>query len=598
MRFKSQVSNGFKVFAVTGTNTVSFAIDYQQADLKGLLGFGVERYDPQENEKYFLYGFKVFKSVIPDPLDDVAASTRDHPIQSFVYDDFTAKPDRLYVYTFHPLKGKPKNLDRSANPISIVVRTEKAFSSLTHDVFFNRGAASSQAYARRFGNMSPEELENTGQGKKSLEAKQWLSRDLKKALLEFIAQAKPGDTLLGCFYEFRFPEAADAFKKAIDRGVAVRLIIDGKENGKPGEEPFPRAENLSQIQRAGLVLDKDVILREARPSDIQHNKFILLLKGTAQTPSAVWTGSTNLSDGGIYGQTNVGHWIRDKETATAFKAYWDMLSSDPGGRSGDDPKTVRAKNDALRKSMASLVNVPGRWQDIPNGITPIFSPRTGLAVLDMYAQMLDDAKNLACITLAFGINKAFKGRIADNTGQNALTFFLLEREDKPVAGSKDTFVRLNAANNAYTAFGSFLRDPIHRWAKETSTKAMGLNTHVMFIHSKFLLKDPLGEDPIIVTGSANFSAASTNANDENMVVIRGNKRAADIYFTEFNRLFFHYYFRSVVARAARGKNPSHGFSPFLDETDGWLSKYKPGTLRQKRVAALTGMTGVAILQQP
>ena len=72
-----------------------------------------------------------------------------------------------------------------------------------------------------------------------------------------------------------------------------------------------------------------------------------------------------------------------------------------------------------------------------------------------------------------------------------------------------------------------------------------------YIHSKFLLMDPLGSDPIVVTGSANFSDASTNDNDENMLVIRGNRRVADIYFTEFNRLFNHYYFRAVQERTRR-----------------------------------------------
>ena len=38
-----------------------------------------------------------------------------------------------------------------------------------------------------------------------------------------------------------------------------------------------------------------------------------------------------------------------------------------------------------------------------------------------------------------------------------------------------------------------------------------------YVHSKFLMMDPLGDDPIVVTGSANFSDASTNSNDENML---------------------------------------------------------------------------------
>jgi len=108
----------------------------------------------------------------------------------------------------------------------------------------------------------------------------------------------------------------------------------------------------------------------------------------------------------------------------------------------------------------------------------------------------------------------------------------------------------------------------------------------------------LGSDPIVVTGSANFSDASTNDNDENMLVIRGNQRVADIYFTEFNRLFNHYYFRSVQERTrkmlnAAEKKKQDQKSLFLDETDGWLAAYKPGSLKQKRVDMFKRMKGFA-----
>jgi hypothetical protein len=60
----------------------------------------------------------------------------------------------------------------------------------------------------------------------------------------------------------------------------------------------------------------------------------------------------------------------------------------------------------------------------------------------MYTNLLDEAEDLACITLAFGVNKLFKERLIDNTHRNALTFFLLEREDKPDKDNPDTFIRL------------------------------------------------------------------------------------------------------------------------------------------------------------
>jgi len=39
-----------------------------------------------------------------------------------------------------------------------------------------------------------------------------------------------------------------------------------------------------------------------------------------------------------------------------------------------------------------------------------------------------------------------------------------------------------------------------------------------------------------------------NTNDENMILIRGDKRVADIYFGEFMRVFTHQRFRESVKR--------------------------------------------------
>lgn len=69
-----------------------------------------------------------------------------------------------------------------------------------------------------------------------------------------------------------------------------------------------------------------------------------------------------------------------------------------------------------------------------------------------------------------------------------------------------------------------------------------------YIHDKFMLVDPLGDDPLVVTGSANFSQPSQRRNDENMLVIRGDTRVADIYFGEFMRIFDHHYARYVVKK--------------------------------------------------
>lgn len=597
MRFKSRKTDGYQVFAVTGTNTVSFGIAFEEADTRGLLGFAVEREDPVEHERYYTFGFKVFPSVIARPDQNTRVKTFDHPVQSFYHDDFTCKPGREYRYFFHPLKGKPKDLDRSARPIVIEVRTEKLYSRLEHDVFFNRGVASSQAYVREFGNERPDD---SMPAEKRARALQWLSRDLDEAMLKFISEARKADTLLCGFYEFRYRPVADALKAAIGRGVDVRIVIDAKVNESRDKQgklhpSFPRLDNLATV-KAARIPQARVKLREAKPNDIAHNKFMVLLKGKKKAPTAVWTGSTNVSMGGIHGQTNVGHWVRNAATAAAFRDYWNVLKDDPGPQKGADAATTRKQNAALRKSIEALAPTPTELAAIPTGITPVFSPRSGSSVLEMYADLVADAEQLSCITLAFGIGKVFKDVLKAKGSDGRISFFLLEKADKPSKQSKTPFVAINASNNVYKAWGSYLRGPLYQWARETNAGALGLNQHVSYIHSKFLLRDPLGVDPLVVTGSANFSPPSTNDNDENMLLIRGNRRVADIYFTEFNRLFFHYYFRSVqettFARlSADEKSSSDQQSLFLAESDAWVKHYAAGKLKRKRVAIYSGMQG-------
>jgi phosphatidylserine/phosphatidylglycerophosphate/cardiolipin synthase-like enzyme len=385
-------------------------------------------------------------------------------------------------------------------------------------------------------------------------------RDLLTAIKRFIQKAKPGDTLLGCFYEFHYKPVLEELKAAIDREVDVQLIIDAKVNettDKKGvfHESFPREENLRTIKKVGIPIKKHVTQRQARPANIQHNKFMVLVRGGKARE--VWTGSTNISEGGFSGQTNVGHWVREPGVAKQFKAYWELLKSDPGAVRGLERSETLKLNRLLHEGVGKLHETPAEFDQIPEGTTAVFSPRAGSAVLDMYVKLCDTAKACSCITLAFGINESFKKALLDNSDRNHLVFMLLEKRDEANPRGKTPFVPLTAVQNVSQAWGAFIKDPIYQWAQETNASLLGMNKHVTYVHSKFLLMDPLGEDPLVITGSANFSKASTNDNDENMLIIRGDQRVADIYFTEFNRLFNHYYFRSVT-EATKGNGHKGG----------------------------------------
>jgi phosphatidylserine/phosphatidylglycerophosphate/cardiolipin synthase-like enzyme len=99
----------------------------------------------------------------------------------------------------------------------------------------------------------------------------------------------------------------------------------------------------------------------------------------------------------------------------------------------------------------------------------------------------------------------------------------------------------------------------------------GFNVHVPFLHTKIILVDPLSADPTVISGSANFSPSSTNENDENMLVIRGNRDVADVYFTEYARIFQHFYARWWASQVASADpTPDSGY---LAEDASWQTPY-------------------------
>jgi len=176
--------------------------------------------------------------------------------------------------------------------VAIRVRTEPLFSALEHDIFFNRGVASKPGLHARV----RQQEARPAHGRQAREGQGMAEPSARRRHPEFIADAGPDDTLLCCFYEFRYQPVAEALAAALKRGVDVQLIVDAKKN-KPKDAKgkatpsFPRTENLAMIEKVGIPMGQ-VFLREARTNAIQHNKFMVLLKGQQKKPAEVWTGST------------------------------------------------------------------------------------------------------------------------------------------------------------------------------------------------------------------------------------------------------------------------------------------------------------------
>jgi phosphatidylserine/phosphatidylglycerophosphate/cardiolipin synthase-like enzyme len=539
MRKKEQAAQ-LSVQAIAGTHVVLLGIDLPQEKCPGLLGFAIRREDHTEGESYWLRGYKTFASVEPHPAEGISYSTRKHPIQGFTWSDFTAKPGYDYTFEVVALRGAPAN-PTEAERVKVKVRTEtESLPGSTHHVHFNRGAAASQEYTRLFGDKDPEKA---GQA-----AFDWLSRGAAEAIARFIGRATgPGWGLRVGAYEFTDLKVLQALKAAAARKADVKILYHARNDST-------KKENEKAIKKIGL--SAICAKRDARGLALSHNKIIVLTKGGAA--QAVLTGSTNFSVGGIYGHSNVVHICEDNNIAARYLWLWDTL----------------AKNDD-KKDVAPVLagKTPLPVNPLKHGTSPVFSPRDDLSALQWYAREAKDAGGALFMTFAFGMHDFFQD--AYRNGKAPLRYALMEQMSGPTRtpaqrkANEAKIIALRRIEENKFAVGAFLKTgAFNHWLAESLT---GLNVHVKYLHTKYMLVDPLGANPLVVSGSANFSVASTEDNDENMLIIRGDARVADIYLGEFMRLYRHFAFRDWLS--SRPKNKPNPTVPFLDEKDQWWKEY-------------------------
>lgn len=539
-------SGKLQVRAVAGTYVVLLAFDCDKTYAKGLLGFGIQRKDHSNDETVWLRGLKSFD--LPNSTEGEDASTRQNPVQKFHWGDYTTKAGRKYTYTIHALEGTPGSLTvREKVTVSVICETPEKLSSGGHQVFFNRSAAASQAYSRRFGNVDPKKMPE----EQRKHAYAWLSRGLEEALLGYIQAAQRGQTLHLFVYEFEKAAYLAELVKARKRGVKLQIVVDDLPAG-------PREENRHAMKEAGITL---AALKangkwgagDARPRtgnvNISHNKFMILSeKGK---PLSVWTGSTNWTDSGVYSQTNVGHVITDTK---AMQTYFDWHQA-----IWQAPDTDKKGSRVITQQLTQLP--PGNQAA---GTVPVFSPRNDTAAITACALRVAKGRKLVCFTAPFAMHDELEAALLANAPVQVLG--LLNKDgvvDAKLHQAPNT--KLAAATALKT---SELEQRQLQWHEESMYHSG------VFIHTKIILVDPLSDAPVIITGSANFSNNSSVNNDENQLFIVGEKAVADIYLGEFLRMFDHYYFRSHKKKVAASSSPAkERKKAFLCPDDGWTGEY-------------------------
>jgi phosphatidylserine/phosphatidylglycerophosphate/cardiolipin synthase-like enzyme len=169
-----------------------------------------------------------------------------------------------------------------------------------------------------------------------------------------------------------------------------------------------------------------------------------------------------------------------------------------------------------------------------------------------------EATRIVCLTVAFNLDKVFQDVISQDN--DVLRYIVKDDDlgDGEMIGHDRDVLFAGGGRFAEGALANFLGE-----------RGNPLNSND-YIHTKFMLVDPLSNDPLVVTGSANFSRPSQRKNDENMLVIRGDLRVADIYFGEFMRIFDHHYARYIVRKLQNlGEgDPSAGY--LKEKAEDWV----------------------------
>lgn len=592
----SATSQGMTVRGIAGTYTVLLGFDLTAEARRGCLGFSIERTEVTkhgepvtrtwlENRLAFAAPFPAAAPdaasasdhrprilvpsadgsvMVEQPVDfDVAAptpassprTTERNPWQSFRYIDSTVGPGRRYQYRVVAAGGAPGALTSLAE-VTVDVTTEDPTAKST-GVHFNRAAASSQQYRERFGDLDPDAPDVTNdpaRNEEAAEARSWLSRGLEEALVAFMARARSSKYALHvAVYEFQKEALLRELVAASKRGAKVDVVYHHRNAGK-GDDTW--RENADAARASGL--EAFCTPREGSPKGaISHNKFVVLLQDGA--PLAVWTGSTNWTDGALYGQLNVGHVVNDPAVAQKYERYYQQLRANPEAA-------------ALREALARETPVAQVRAELAarHGVWPIFSPQATLDALTLYADICQGASCLM-VCAPFVLHASIRDVLTKtDPAKGALRFMLLDKEGN--LGKDQNVDAIDGSTGRTVSVAVTQKDPLHDFQNRLFLGNESFHHSGVHLHAKLILADPLGDDPIVVTGSANYSESSTTQNDENTLVIRGDKAVADIYLTEFLRMFDSYHFRGKALQRELAKRPLT-----LCADDRWSARYYPGS---------------------
>ncbi len=347
-------------------------------------------------------------------------------------------------------------------------------------------------------------------------------------MAKYIGQATK--TIDACLYDLDRQIVADSLISAHNRGVDVRFITDADNSANT---------QVIELETAGIPVIDDAFPISYGGSNIMHNKFLVI------DTSIVFSGSYNVTDNGTTENANNSVIIKNILLAEAYTAeFTEMWGSHTMTPDANNSKFANSKTD----------NITHRYYLDNDTIEVYMSPTDGCASKMINAIGTADKSIYFCI-FSFtrqDIADAMKARY-DNNGVRVLGVFDATFWNADYSKSLDLRGDWNTDtdNNPWSPPTEVLRDAVDG----------------NLLHHKYMLIDcdEWTSNPIVITGSYNWSAAAEDGNDENMLIIH-SRYFADMFLQEFAERY----------HEAGGVLPSDSFIIDTDIEDIAISAYRKG----------------------
>jgi phosphatidylserine/phosphatidylglycerophosphate/cardiolipin synthase-like enzyme len=534
------------------------------------------------------------------------------PIQKYTWSDYLVSGEAPVRYRVVAMLGDDFDhlTEGEASDWSDPVTLEVDPSAVVQPLF-NRGVVSTQWVARQL-------MQAKGKSLKSLVAvpegrttgvRDFLGGHLKTFLLKLLDdQQKAGSHIYASLFELNDPEVLPALAAYGQRG---HVILSDGTHAKPKGSNGTSKKTTSKTATNGPVDENaaarsrlhaahlEVQDRMVTGNHFSHHKFIVFTDPNDTTkPIMVWTGSTNLTYGGVCTQANNGILVRDENVAMRFFAQWKQLvqAGDgypkalvdfdatpvtqevapgritawfaPNPSLGAKPKTGYGDHPDLKAARA-LIN--GAQEGI---LFLIFNPGPKGTLLNDILALLDNQTKTNTLYIRGVANQDPGGKqpilfVHDNQTQRGEDSIVLPGA---VAAPKALGQKDKAAADALAGWVRLVND---YWQEEPTGLGM------VRVHSKTIVVDPFGKHPAVITGSHNLGPKASAANDDNLVIIENDPATATAYAVNIITIYDQYRWRFQQMQAAKRHqkvNQWHGLEAPWD-TDGGYLKSKTQELK-------------------